>query len=68
VIVGKGVNALSKNTSMKGTQISPLRCALVEMTKGRAVLPERVVTEREPFYIALDGPTATLSKNISKEG
>ena len=26
-------------------QISPLRCASVEMTKGRAVLPVRVVAE-----------------------
>jgi hypothetical protein len=36
-------------------QISPLRCAPVEMTKGRAVLPGRVVAEREPFFITLGG-------------
>jgi hypothetical protein len=28
------------------------------MTKGRAVLPERVIAEREPFFIALGGPKA----------
>jgi hypothetical protein len=48
---------LSKH-SQEGTaepQISPLRCAPVEMTKGRAVLPGRVVAEQEPFFITLDG-------------
>jgi hypothetical protein len=30
-------------------QISPLRCAPVEMTKGRTVLPGRVVAEQEQF-------------------
>src|SRR6202021_694970 len=40
------------------TEISPLRCAPVEMTKGRAVLPGTVVAERGPFFINLDEPTA----------
>jgi hypothetical protein len=31
-------------------QISPLRFAPVEMTKGRAVLPGTVVAEQEPFF------------------
>src|ERR1700685_4558756 len=39
-------------------QISPLRCAPVEMTKGRAALPASVVTEQDPFFIALGGPKA----------
>jgi hypothetical protein len=39
-------------------QISPLRCASVEMTKGRAALPGRVVAEQTPFFIALGGPKA----------
>jgi hypothetical protein len=39
-------------------QISPLRCAPVEMTKGRAALPETVVAEQDPFFIALGGPKA----------
>jgi len=39
-------------------QISPLRCASVEMTKGRAVLPSTVVAEQEPFFITLGGPKA----------
>jgi hypothetical protein len=39
-------------------QISPLRFATVEMTKGRAVLPGRVAAEREPFFITLGGPKA----------
>jgi hypothetical protein len=30
------------------TEISPLRFASVEMTKGRAVLPESVVAEQKP--------------------
>jgi hypothetical protein len=32
-------------------QISLLRFASVEMTKGRAVLPGRVVAEQKPFFI-----------------
>jgi hypothetical protein len=39
-------------------QISPPRCAPVEMTKGRAALPETVVAEQDPFFIALGGPKA----------
>jgi hypothetical protein len=53
--------ALSKNISREGPltpQISPLRCAPVEMTKGRAALPASVVTEQDPFFIALGGPKA----------
>ena len=36
------------------TEISPLRCAPVEMTKGRAVLPEREVAEQKPLFVAPD--------------
>jgi hypothetical protein len=32
--------------------------APVEMTKGRAALPERVVAGQEPFFITLGGPKA----------
>jgi hypothetical protein len=39
-------------------QISPLRCASVEMTKGRAVLRGTVVAEQKPFFITLGGPLA----------
>jgi hypothetical protein len=39
-------------------QISPLRCATVEMTKGRAALRGTVVAEQEPFFITLGGPKA----------
>jgi hypothetical protein len=39
----------SKNISKKGPQISPLRCAPVEMTKGRAMLPSTGGAELEPF-------------------
>jgi hypothetical protein len=35
-------------------QISPLRCAPVEMTKGRAVLPGRVVAEQKPIQRYFD--------------
>jgi hypothetical protein len=42
---GRGIN----------TEISPLRYAPVEMTKGRAALPERVVAGLE-LFITLDGP------------
>ena len=41
-----------------GPQISPLRCAPVEMTKGRVALPATVVAEQDPFFIALGGPKA----------
>ena len=37
-------------------QISSLRGASVEMTKGRAVPLGRVVAEQKPFFIALGGP------------
>jgi hypothetical protein len=37
------------------TEISPLRCAPVEMTKGSAVLPGTLVAEQEPFFITLGG-------------
>jgi hypothetical protein len=37
------------------TEISPLRCAPVEMTKGRAALPARLLAEQEPFFITLGG-------------
>ena len=48
-------------------QVSPLRCAPVEMTKGRAVLPGTVVAEQEPFSSPWVGrrPMIPLSKNIS---
>jgi hypothetical protein len=36
-------------------QISPLRCAPVEMTKGRAVLPGSAVAKWEPFFITFTG-------------
>ena len=35
------------------TEISPLRFASVEMTKGRAALPERVVAEVKRLFITL---------------
>ena len=38
-------------------QVSPLRCAPVEMTKGKAVLPGRIVAEQEPLFISLGEPT-----------
>src|SRR5580658_3954996 len=53
--------SLSKNISREGPltpQISPLRCAPVEMTKGRAALPGSVLAEQVPFFIALGGPKA----------
>src|ERR1700683_3736096 len=52
--------SLSKNIPREGPltpQISPLRCAPVEMTKGRAALLLSVVAEQDPF-IALGGPKA----------
>jgi hypothetical protein len=39
-------------------QVPPLRCAPVGMTKGRAVLPGKVVAEQEPFFITLSAPQA----------
>src|ERR1700735_4430619 len=49
---------MTKNIPREGPltpQISPLRCAPVEMTKGRAPLPTTVVAEQDPFFIALVG-------------
>ena len=55
---------LSKNISKKGPQISPLRCAPVEMTKGKAVPPSTVVVEQEPFFITLGGPGLLRNKSV----
>ena len=49
-------------------QISPLRCAPVEMTKGRAALPLSVVAEQDPFFIALGGPKAHDSSGRDDKG
>src|SRR5580698_1516118 len=51
-----GVRKHSSTRQPLTTQISPLRCAPVEMTKGRAVLPATVVAEQDPFFIALTSP------------
>jgi len=42
------------------TEISPLRFASVEMTKGRVVLPGIVVAAQKPFFISLDGAPGTV--------
>jgi len=61
------VRALEKHFH-EGTaepQISPLRCAPVEMTKGREALSGRVVAERESFFHHLGWarwPMTSLSK------
>jgi hypothetical protein len=47
-----------KNISKRGPQISPLRCAPVEMTKERTVLPGTVVVEQESSFITLGRPKA----------
>jgi hypothetical protein len=60
--------ALSTNISKKGPQISPLRCAPVEMTKGRVVPPWTVVAEQEPFFITLGGPKAHDSSGQDDKG
>jgi len=60
-----------KNTSRKGPltpQTSPLRCAPVELTKGRAALPATVVAEQDPFFIALGGPKAHDSSGRDDKG
>src|ERR1700734_1720367 len=49
-------------------QISPLRWAPVEMTKGRAALPATVVAEQDPFFIALGGPKAHDSSGRDDQG
>jgi hypothetical protein len=53
-------SSVEKHSQERGAepQISPLRCASVEMTKGRAVLRGRVAAEQEPFFIASGGPEA----------
>jgi hypothetical protein len=38
------------------------------MTKGKAVLPERVVAEQEPFFITLGGPQAHDSSGRDDKG
>jgi hypothetical protein len=53
------------------TEISPLRFASVEMTKGRVALPRRVVAGQRAFFINVgwaEGPLVTPSKNISMKG
>jgi hypothetical protein len=40
------------------TEISPLRYATVEMTKGRAVLSWRVVAQWQPLFRTFSGPKA----------
>jgi hypothetical protein len=47
------------------TEISPLRFAPVEMTKGKTVLPERVVAEWKPLCITLGGLKPILFSNYS---
>ena len=49
-------------------QISPLRCAPVEMTKGRAALPLSVVAEQKLFFITLGGPKAHDSSGRDDKG
>ena len=55
---GRGVVDRDGGQVNNRPQISPLRCAPVEMTKGRAALPATVVAEQDPFFIALGGPKA----------
>jgi hypothetical protein len=45
---GRGVN----------TEISPLRCASVEMTKGRGALPWESGRGQREFFLPLGGPQA----------
>jgi hypothetical protein len=47
------------------TQISPLRYAPVEMTKGMAVLPGTVVAEQNPFRV--EGRTAFPLRAVAEE-
>jgi hypothetical protein len=51
------------------TEISPLRFASVEMTKGRAVLPERVVAEPRAVFSSpwVGGPKAHDSSGRDDE-
>jgi hypothetical protein len=51
-----GESGLAQATVVAGwgkPQVAPLRCAPVEMAKGRAVLPGTVVAEQAPFFINL---------------
>src|ERR1700679_2992289 len=50
------------------TQISPLRCAPVEMTKGRGALPGIVVAEQNPLLVpkAMTVPAADLAALIQQ--
>jgi hypothetical protein len=43
-------------------RISPLRYAPVEMTKGRAALPWRVVAKQKPIFIIALGPVKVMKK------
>src|SRR3984885_456296 len=68
---GTAVVVRSYGLGKAGPQISPLRCAPVEMTKGRAALPLSVVAEQDPFFIALGGPKAQDSsgrKTLPRKG
>src|SRR5580700_3437751 len=68
---GTAVVVRSYGLGKAGPQISPLRCAPVEMTKGRAALPLSVVAEQDPLFIALGGPKAHDSsgrKTLPREG
>jgi hypothetical protein len=57
---------LSKNISRKSihTEISQLRCAPVEMTKGRAVLPGTVVDGQKLFFITLGGRAGPMTSPV----
>jgi hypothetical protein len=63
---------LSRNISRKGihTEISPLRFASVEMTKGRAVLPGRTVAQwkigSRSFISTLNLPQASRLAGMAK--
>jgi hypothetical protein len=48
---GRVVMARSGGLGMGKPEVHPLRCASVEMTKGRVVLAGKVVAEQEPFVI-----------------
>src|ERR1700735_1843815 len=51
-----GIGKISREGPLT-PQIPPLRCAPVEMTKGRAALPATVVAGKA-FFNTLGGPTA----------
>src|ERR1700721_2512567 len=48
-------------------QISPLRCAPVGMTRGRAVLPGSVVSEWVAFFVAFTGEVMGLRPTQADE-